>query len=184
MMVPRSNGRDSVVRLIARVPERLLVAAAMAVAVLLALPNLESNPPLSYDEGYLLEAPRNLLREGWYGVRIEARNEVFDAHLSTGPTVLLPVWAMFVLLGEGVIQARIIPVLYSALAVAAGYFFVRAYAGRLGGFAAALLLASALYPYSRSVLGEAPGLFWLLLGAVLWLHGLRRAGNWWPILGG
>ncbi|MEK7214729.1 MAG: hypothetical protein AAB289_03950, partial [Chloroflexota bacterium] len=89
--------RQSLVRRLARFPEQALVGLAVAVAVLLALPNLASNPPLSYDEGYVLEAPHNLLREGWYGVRIEDRNELFDTHLSTGPTVLLPVWAMFVL---------------------------------------------------------------------------------------
>ncbi|MSQ26758.1 MAG: hypothetical protein EXR51_01295 [Dehalococcoidia bacterium] len=158
----------------ARIPEAALVALAVAVAVLLALPNLESNPPLSYDEGYGLGAPHNLLQEGWYGVRIGHRNELFDTHLSTGPTVLLPVWAMFVLFGEGVAKARAIPILYGALVVAAGYWFVRSYAGRLGGLAAALLLAGALYPYSRSVLGETPGFFWLLLGSLLWCHGIRR----------
>ena len=108
-IVPRLQARRAVLRRLARVPEWVLIAAVAAVAVLLALPNLESNPPLSYDEGYVLEAPHNLLREGWYGVRIEDRNVLFDTHLSTGPTVLLPVWAMFALFGEGVAHARVIP---------------------------------------------------------------------------
>lgn len=154
-------------------PDVVAIAVAMLVALLLAAPNLETNPPLSYDEGYVLEAPHHLNTEGWYGVRIAGRPVPFDTHLSTGPTVLLPVGLALLLLGEGIVQARLVPVMYGALLAAAAYGFVRLGSSRAGALAAALLVAFTLYPYQRTVLGEAPGLFWLVLGGVFWVRGLR-----------
>lgn len=160
--------------------EWLLVLGAMLLAVSLGLPNLENNPPLSYDEGYVLQAPHNLLTEHFYGTRTLDGELPFDTHISTGPTVLVPIWFSFLLFGEGLAQARVVVLLYSALAVAACFLLVRQMEGKWVAFLGALLLSLSLYPYNRSVLGEAPGLFWLLLGGWLWAKTVQerpRAGG-------
>ena len=152
--------------------DAILVEALFLLTLCIGIPNLEHNPPLSYDEGYVLQAPHNLLTRGFYGTWAKSWNLPFDTYTSTGPTVLLPVAASFAIFGEGVVQARMVVVIYGALAAAAGYALFRLTLSRGLAFLAALLLSLSLYPYQRSVLGEVPGLFWLLLGCWLWLRAI------------
>ena len=106
-------------------PDRALIVFVMLLTLVLGVPNLDLSPPISYDEGYVLQAPHNLLTEGFYGTRSVDEQVPFDTHVSTGPTVLLPVWAMFALLGEDLAPARLVVVFYGMLTVAAGYLLMR-----------------------------------------------------------
>lgn len=155
-------------------PDVALIVCAMLLTLVLGVPNLDLNPPISYDEGYVLQAPHNLLTQGFYGTRSADEQMPFDTHVSTGPTVLLPVWATFALLGEDLTPARLVVVFYGMLAVAAGYLLMLLVYERWVAFLAAILLSFSLYPYDRTVLGEVPALFWVLAGAWLWLSGLRE----------
>ncbi len=157
--------------------DAILVGALFLLTLCIGIPNLEHNPPLSYDEGYVLQTPHNLLTRGFYGTWAKSWNLPFDTYTSTGPTVLLPVAASFAVFGEGVVQARMVVVIYGALAASAGYALFRLTLSRSLALLAALLLALSLYPYQRSVLGEVPGLFWLLLGCWLWLRAIERGGH-------
>jgi len=67
----------------------IAVTLAM-VAIALALPALGVNPPINYDEGYVLQAPVNFLREGFYGTIDSEWRWEFDPHVTTGIPVLLP----------------------------------------------------------------------------------------------
>lgn len=154
------------------VPEKLLVGLVMLLTLAHGLPNLAFNPAISWDEGYILQGPLNLLRAGIYGTSTVDGAQPFDPYLSTGPTVLLPIFGSFLLLGDGVAQARLVVLLYGMACVAVFYGIVRLCASRGVALIAALLLSLSLYPYHRTALGEAPGFFWLLLGGWLWLRAL------------
>lgn len=137
------------------------------------LVNLPYSPGITTDEGWVLQAPYNLLRHGLYGTWDADGPVPFDPHVTTGPVMLLPVWASFALFGEGLLQARVVAVIYSALAVLAFYAVLRSTVDGAVASVSALAFSLTLYPYSRTVIGEIAGLFWLLLGGWLWLRGLE-----------
>ncbi len=155
-------------------PDVAIAAWAFLFTVAHSLPNLTVNPPLSYDEGYIIQAPWNLVLDGFYGTADGLDPWLFDPHLTTGPTVTIPVAAVFAAAGAGTAEARAVTVVYAGLATAAFYLLLRLASGRFVAALGALLLALSLYPYNRVLLGEAAALFWLFVGARLWL-GRHRA---------
>ncbi len=135
--------------------------------------NLAYSPGISVDEGWVLQAPHNLLQYGIYGTWPLDGPLPFDPDITTGPAVLLPITALFAVFGEGVLQARLVTVAYSVLAVLAFYAAALRTVDRRVALLAAALLSLSLYPLNRSSLGEVPGLFWLLTGAIVWLDAYR-----------
>jgi len=153
----------------------LAIAALLAAfAIALSLPGLVTNPPLNYDEGYVLQAPWNLVRLGFYGTIDAAWRSAFDPHVTTGLPFTLPVALSYALFGAGVAQARLVTVLFAGLAAAAAYALARRQAGAAVSAVAALLLSLSLYPHNRIALGEVPALALALSGGWLWLRAFDR----------
>ncbi len=151
--------------------ERTIALALALLAALLGLLNLPYAPPTWFDEGSHLHVPETLVRYGVYADISSEGFRYFGPTIGVGPTVMLPVAAAFKLGGVGLTQARLVIVAYMALALVALYILAR----RLYGWpvaALALLLALAsrtlrfdgLVEYGRQVLGEVPGIGFLLLG--------------------
>ena len=159
--------REALIRVLGS--ERALMAGIFALTVAHSLPHLTTNPPLSYDEGYIVQAPWNLVERGFYGTADQAGSWLFDPHLTTGPTVTLPAAAVFALAGTGMLQARVVAVVYAGLAAVAFYALLRLAGGRFVATLGALLFSLSLYPYNRVLLGEVAGLFWVFVGARIWL---------------
>jgi 4-amino-4-deoxy-L-arabinose transferase-like glycosyltransferase len=156
---------------------------ALLVLGFLASYRLDRYPDLWYDEGVNLQAARNLVMTGRYGLVYDDRLQLFDPQLTTGPTVIGPVAAAFALFGVGLTQARAVIALYTLLAGAGLCWVGSQVAGRAAGALAVLALA-AVGDYvgvaeTRSVVGEVPALAYLLLGTGLLASGLgaRRAGS-------
>ncbi|MBI4927719.1 MAG: glycosyltransferase family 39 protein, partial [Anaerolineae bacterium] len=114
----------------------------------------------------------NLALSGVYADSSSEGLRYYGPTVGIGPTIMLPVAAALKLGGVGLFQARMVIVLY--LLAAALCFYVLAQ--RLGGSwfalaASALLLTSrgtGMLEYGRQVLGEVPGLFYLLAGLLAW----------------
>jgi 4-amino-4-deoxy-L-arabinose transferase-like glycosyltransferase len=152
---------------------RLLLALCGALMVyFLAFHNLTRFPAPWFDEGSHLHVPKTLVR---YGVYADISSEGFRYYgptIGVGPTVMLPVAAMFNLFGVGLLQARIVMALYLLVAV---YVFYRVVNHLVGAWVALLALVlmlssrSALFlEYGRQLLGEVPGFFFLILALYLW----------------
>ena len=142
--------------------------------------NLTDYPLTWFDEGSHLHVPKTLLR---FGVDADYSSEGFRYEgptVGVGPTVMLPIWAVFRLFGPGLLQARLVMVLYLLAAIFAFYSLARLFGGaRLAWVATALLVASrgtALLEYGRQVLGEVPGFFFLAAGLALWFSAWEKAG--------
>jgi 4-amino-4-deoxy-L-arabinose transferase-like glycosyltransferase len=97
---------------------------------------------------------------------------------------MLPIALVFKLFGAGLLQGRLVIVAYLLIALTAFYALARRLHGSLAGLLAlTLLLASrtfsyeGLVEYGRQVLGEVPGLAFLLLGTLAWLAALRSDGR-------
>jgi 4-amino-4-deoxy-L-arabinose transferase-like glycosyltransferase len=160
----------------------IVMVISVSVVAFLALYNLMDYPVTWFDEGFTLQVPKTLVRFGEYAIYT---NGGFYYHgISNGPTVILPIAAAFWLFGIGLLQARVVMVLYLLAAIYTFYRLARALGERrLAWVATALLVVSpaALIRLGRQGLGEVPGLFFLVAGLAMWFAAWERAG--WRRLG-
>lgn len=161
----------------------LAIAAVLAVlTLLLSTIGLSEWPGITPDEGWVLQAPRNLVRYGLYGTWSADGPLPFDPDVTTGPAVLLPVAAAFAVFGDGLLPARVVVAAYAALAVVAFYAVARSSVDRWMAGLASLLLVLALAPYNRTAIGEVPALFWMLAGGQAWTRSLEDDRRRWGLL--
>jgi 4-amino-4-deoxy-L-arabinose transferase-like glycosyltransferase len=159
----------------------IVTVIAVAVILFLALYNLTDYPQTWFDEGSHLHVPKTLVR---FGVYADYSSEGFRHYspptIGLGPTVMLPIAAVFRLFGIGLLQARLVMALYLLAAVCVFYRLAHRLSGyRLAWVAAALLITSrgvSLPEWGRQVLGEVPGFFFMAAGLVLWFAAWERAG--------
>lgn len=166
-------------RLTLRTWERAAVLGLVMIAALLALVNLPYAPATWFDEGSHLHVPETLVRYGVYADISSEGFRYFGPTIGVGPTVMLPIAGAFQVAGVGLLQARLVMVAYLALALVALFLLAR----RLYGLPIALLtvllaLASrtlrfeGMIEYGRQVLGEVPGMAFLLAGLLAYAVGL------------
>lgn len=152
----------------------LLVAQSAVVALLVFLTtyNLEHYPRTWFDEGSHLHVPKTLVQNGVYADRSAEGFRYYGPTAGVGPTVLLPIALVFKLAGIGLLQARLVMVVYLLAAILLFAAAVRyKYGLKVAGLATALLITSPsinLLYLGRQVLGEVPALAFLMLGLLAW----------------
>lgn len=181
MILPKTQSRSTAWSRQA-VLERAWLLALIGGALLLALLNLPYAPRTWFDEGSHLHVPKTLIQ---YGVYADISSEGFRYYgptIGVGPTVMLPIALVLQLFGIGLLQARLVIVLYLLLGLVACGMLARKLHGTLVGLlATTLLLASrsityeGAIEYGRQVVGEVPGVAFLFLGMLAWLAALRAA---------
>jgi 4-amino-4-deoxy-L-arabinose transferase-like glycosyltransferase len=95
--------------------------------------------PLSYDGAYNMQVPLHLAHEGRYatdGAVYDGRVKHFDAYITTGPTVLIPVAAAVAVLGDHLWAMRVAPTAFFLLLLCTAAGVGRRSAGRWGAFVA------------------------------------------------
>ncbi|NLE45692.1 MAG: glycosyl transferase [Chloroflexi bacterium] len=156
-----------------------ITAIAIVAVLFLALYNLTSYPTTWFDEGSHLHVPKTLVRFGVYADYSSEGFRHYGPTVGVGPTVMLPIAAAFRLLGIGLLQARLVMVVYLMATVLVFYRLAYELGGRrMAWVAMALLISSrgvSLLEYGRQVLGEVPGLLFLTSGLGVWFVGWRRA---------
>lgn len=148
----------------------------VGLVLVLALWNLTHFPAPWYDEGSHLHVPKTFVLHGVYADLSSEGYRYYGPTIGVGPTVLLPIAGVFKIFGIGLLQARLVMVAYLLATVVAFFLLAR----RLGNtkfawLATAIFVSSpsiALFEYGRQVLGEVPGLMFVLLGILLWF------GSW------
>ena len=127
--------------------------------------NITESPPFWYDEGYFQKIAVNLSRTGDFVIQTAPGEFVRPLLISTGYPLLYPVSVVFTLFGEGVLQARLVMAFFLVSLVTASFLLSQKLFGFKIGAATGLLIASfpPLYGHGKSLLGEIPGLFFLLL---------------------
>lgn len=150
------------------------------VIVFLAFYNLTNYPLTWYDEGSHLHVPKTLVRFGVYADYSSEGFRYYGPTIGIGPTVLLPIAAVFKLFGIGLLQARFVMAVYLILAVAAYYQLAKIIGGSKIALIALLLLLSTrgvnIVEVGRNVLGEVPALFFLVVGLAIWFSGWENPG--------
>jgi hypothetical protein len=155
-----------------------LIVIGILVAFL-TLYHLANYPATWFDEGSHLHVPKTLVRFGAYADYSSEGFRYYGPTVGIGPTIMLPIAAVFRLFGIGLLQARLVMVAYLLAAIWVFFRLAREMGGsRLAWVATALLVASrgvSLLEYGRQVLGEVPGFFFMAAGFALWFASWERA---------
>jgi 4-amino-4-deoxy-L-arabinose transferase-like glycosyltransferase len=167
--------------------EFILIIGLFICMLALCLLRLQVYPDPWFDEGLSFQAAKNIALDGQYGLRSTGGFMAFHPLIQTGPTVLLPIALVFRLAGIGVLQARLVVVLYTVSALAVFYWLVRNVCNRRVAFLASLLLIFTFdYEFTsfvfmgRQVLAEVPALAFFWLGTLLWFQAWKSSR--WPVL--
>ena len=164
-----------------------LLAALLAGAHLIVLWQSVTANPLWEDEAFNLTVPLNLIAGHGYtsdGTLSGSTLTPFDARISTGPVVLLPIAAVLALGGDLVAGARLIPAAFYLALLAAVWLLGRRVGGRWAGLLAVTVplafdAAGSSSPIQgpADILGEVPAAALLAWALVVvqrrpWLAGL------------
>lgn len=145
--------------------------------ILVAIPaiglwNFQTSPGFWFDEGIIAQAAKNIAERGIYGIQTAPEQFFTDNFwITSSYSLIFPVALFIKVFGASIWAARLASLLYLTFFVFVSYFFIK----KLYGFKIAvlsfLLLAtfSPLYGNGKAVLGEVPGLFWLISGALFYL---------------
>lgn len=163
---------DSPAQSISRV-DVFWLAILLLVGAFLLLYHLDQYPAPWYDEGSHLHVAKNFALNGVYADFSSEGNRPFGPAVGVGPTVLLPIALLFKAAGVSIPLARVVIVIYGVLALVLLYVLAARLVNRraaLVAVALALLSPAVDFVYNaRTVLGEVPGLFFILAGLWLWL---------------
>ena len=151
----------------------LLWALGILLAFFLVFFNLTRFPTPWFDEGSHLHVPKTLVQHGVYADISSEGFRYYGPTIGVGPTVMLPIAAMFKLFGIGLLQARLVMALYLLAAIYTFYRLVDHVSGKVVALVAMALMLSSrsvlFLEYGRQLLGEVPGFFFLSLALYLWL---------------
>mgnify|MGYP001249997562 CR=1 FL=1 len=168
--------------------QKVLAAGALVVLLFLSLYNLTNYPVTWFDEGSHLHVPKTLVRFGVYADYSSEGFRYYGPTAGIGPTVFLPIAAVFKVFGIGLLQARLVMVVYLLASVYLFFRLSRVFGGFLFAAAATALLVTsrgtAFLEYGRQLLGEVPGLFFLLAGLLLWFREWQKPRIGWLIAAG
>jgi 4-amino-4-deoxy-L-arabinose transferase-like glycosyltransferase len=158
--------------------QRFGAAIFVLLIIFLSIVNLESVPPLSWDEGWTFSVARNWVEKGFYG-RLLMGKPVHPG-LEASLTVTAPTALSFYLFGVGIWQGRIIGLFFLLGAVTflyllAGRLYDRAVANI--AFVALFLTATIFWQWhpiimARQALAEMPMLFFIVGGYVCFYFSL------------
>lgn len=147
-----------------------LLVICFVFVVWMSFYKLTETPPTWMDEGIITQISRNMALNGEYGLQVAPNSFISGGFITTSYPVLVPVSLSFSIFGVGIFQARVIMALFIiGLFISVYIFFRKRYKGREWFLVGALALLSTfapLYGQGKNVLGEVPGLFYLMIGLI------------------
>lgn len=122
---------------------------------------------VEFDEGFNLQIPASLLNKGSYSTTYDGGKD-FDPVITTGPTVLLPIYILFRVFNIGLYQARFVMLFYFIGMLLATLYVSKKLNGAAGSIISLILLGSIpfIFYFGLRVLGEIPAVFFLLIGLI------------------
>ena len=146
-------------------------------AALLVFPRLDAYPWPAPDETFHLTMARNIAEHGQYASgRPETGFILFDGYASVGPSVLLPIALAFRIFGMSLVAARVVMALYFLALCAVVFLLLHRRFGALASSAGVLFTTGSFGSVylARSLYGEVPALFYVLLALLLWRRMLEK----------
>lgn len=152
-----------------------LLASAVCIALIASIYKLSEAPAIWYDEGFYTQIAMHFAEAGKQALQIAPGVYVPTSYITVGYPLIFPLSISYNIFGVGVLAGRGVMVLFLLGFVLASYVLVRKLFGSWVAAWTTLLLATfpMLYGNGKSVLGEVPGLFFLVL-SLLALHYLEK----------
>ena len=148
----------------------LVLLPIILIALFISTFKLTESPRTWYDDGLFMQIARNVAHFNSFGVQSAPGeiNRSIATYVTTGYPVTYPIGLIFKLAGVGLLQARIVMVIFLMFLVVVSFVLISRLFGYKRAVISAILLASfaPLYGNGKIVLGEVPGLFFLIL--LLW----------------
>ncbi|KKW37764.1 hypothetical protein A2454_03195 [Candidatus Peribacteria bacterium RIFOXYC2_FULL_55_14] len=131
------------------------------------------------DDSLFMIVAREIAQGNGYALPILEHSWKYPYILAVGPTVILPSAISMMIFGESIASARLPMMLYLMGTSVSLYVFSYRIAGKQQArFATALLLSlSAFVNTGKTVMGEVPGIFFLLLALVFFTKPERKLWN-------
>ncbi len=153
----------------------LLLLASVVLFFGIVFSGFPDRPGPWFDEGVNLGIAKTFTEDGVFSLRLGPGEYVRERGLmiSTNYPVLIPISLMFHMFGVGLAQAKIVMILFLIGFLVVAYQLVRSRASSLVASLSILLVVTFLPFYGNGLgggLGEVPGLFFLLLGLLLFEH--------------
>jgi 4-amino-4-deoxy-L-arabinose transferase-like glycosyltransferase len=150
------------------------------ITFLFATFKISESPTIWLDEGIITQVARNMAEHSIHALQESKGEYVSAGFVTTGYPVTLPVALSFKLFGIGIVQARAIMVLFILLFFIAIYFLLRNVSSATQLVLALALAAtfSPVYGHGKNVLGEIPGMFFLISGLYL-VQRIERGDKKW-----
>lgn len=146
--------------------QKVILVLLFALTCFFGLYKLTESPSFVYDEGWYFQTSANLAREGVDGLRMSPAGVT---HISTFVTVgyplIFPLALWFKIFSVGIFQARFFMFLILLAFTLVSYFLSKKLYGNKIALASFALLATfpPLYGNGKTVMGETPGLLFLVL---------------------
>jgi 4-amino-4-deoxy-L-arabinose transferase-like glycosyltransferase len=131
-----------------------------------AMFHLKESPPVWYDEGFYVQSAANLATYGQTGLRVASDTiEPSSKMITVGYPLIYPLAGWFKIFGVSILAARSLMVLFILGFLLASYLLVKRLFNNKFVVGALMLLATipTLYGNGKTVLGEVPGLLYLVL---------------------
>jgi 4-amino-4-deoxy-L-arabinose transferase-like glycosyltransferase len=161
--------------------KRLLKSFGILFLFALSTYNQPYYPLTWFDEGLALQGAWNLVENGQYAMRSMEGYRVLDQPLiANGPGLVLPISAVFHFFGIGLLQARLLLVVYFVGAIILFFRIVSRYFGEHAAYISTFFLiavpAEGFVIYGRQVLGNIPALMYFI-GGLLFFSALGQKKN-------
>ena len=148
---------------------RLITTGIVALALFFCFRELGTFPSAWLDDSLFMLVAQSVVRGEGYSLPIMWEQWNFPFVLAVGPTAILPSALSMYFFGESITIARIPAALYLLATIWAVFIFAKRRAGLANAQMAVLLLItlSAFINNGKPVLGEVPGIFFLMIGILL-----------------
>lgn len=145
--------------------KKVLPAVLLFVFCFISLYQLFESPPVWYDEGIYQQVVSNITDFGVNSVQVAPGEFEGSQYVTVGYPLLYPASVVFHFFGNGVLQARLVAVLFLVAFIIAAYYLVLKSYGKIKANLTLLVLGSfpILYGNGKAFLGEVPGLLFLIL---------------------
>ena len=145
--------------------QKMLVVLILSVIIFFGLFHITESPPFGFDEGWATHIATNISRIGIDGTQFSPGNIGHVPLISVGYPLIYALAFWFKIFGVGILQARIMMVVYMLGFAIISFLFLRRLYGNNIALASLAILSTfpPFYTFGKSVIGEVPVLFFLML---------------------
>lgn len=167
---------------------QIAVVVVFLAAIFLGTFRITESPPVWYDEGIYMQSAANFLVHGTLGLQFSPEVITPVWRITVSYPLFYPLAAWFKVFGINIVAARFFMVSVMLLFLFVSYRLVKKIYGGGAALCALILLAtfSPLYGNGKSVLGEVPGLLYLVAGLLFLNISKSSKGkkDFWLVLSG